>query len=262
VAENSDAVTAVAAELYRAALERTPIDSAPASGLSLDDAYRAQRLLVEHSIAADDSVAGTKLGFTSKAKMQQMGVHSPILGLLTEGGRVDDGGSVSLSRYIHPRIEPEVAFLLDEDLDLALPAAEQVSRIGAVAPAMEIIDSRFTGFSFTLSSVVADNTSAAGFVVGPWTRFRPGVTLRNLAVRLSVADQTAGIGSTAAILGDPLRALPVLLDVARRHGHPLRAGSIVLAGAATAAAPLKPGFAEASVAGLGRVALTVTGDEA
>ncbi|MGB3376521.1 MAG: hypothetical protein WBA87_15450 [Microbacterium sp.] len=249
-------VDAAADALHAAAADRSPLDPCGISMLTLRDAYRTQHALISRHLADGDRVAGAKLGFTSRAKMQQMGVHSPIVGVILETGRIANGGAVGLDRFIHPKVEPEIALLLDDDLDPESPIDGQLHRIGAIAPALEIIDSRFAGFSFTLSSVVADNTSAAGFAVGSWTRFTPGMEIDNLAVELTVGDRIAAIGSTAAILGDPLRVLPLLLTVAREHGHALTAGSVVLAGAATAAVPLTVGLAEASIAGLGRVAFS------
>lgn len=241
-------------------LRNTIRDDRLFDGLTLGAAYRVQHALIERRMLRHDPVVGLKLGFTSQAKMQQMGVHSPILGTLTASMQVHDGATVHLNRFIHPRIEPEVAFRLSRDVEPDASLTTLLDSVDAVAPALEIIDSRFEGFSFTLSSVVADNTSAAGFAVGAWQPFGLNTPLKNLAVQMIVADQMAAIGSTAAILGDPLRIFPLLLQTAREHGFALPAGSIILAGAATAAVPLTPGLAEARVAGLGRVAITAVGE--
>lgn len=240
-------------------LRNTIRDDRLFDGLTLGAAYRVQHALIERRMLRNDPVVGLKLGFTSQAKMQQMGVHAPILGTLTASMQVHDGGTVELNRFIHPRIEPEIAFRLSRDVAPDAALSTLLSSIDAVAPALEIIDSRFEGFSFTLSSVVADNTSAAAFAVGPWRRFELDTPVQNLAVQMFVADQTAAIGSTAAILGDPMRIFPLLLQTVREHGFALPAGSIILAGAATAAVPLTPGLTEARVAGLGRVAITAMG---
>ncbi len=256
----------LAARLDRAERTATAIPQLSTGlDLSLDDAYEVQRELVLHRMARGERYAGAKLGFTSRAKMAQMGVSDVIAGRLTSGMRIDDGGTVALDRLVHPRIEPEIAFRLGRDVDLGPdadpsdidPAAVERA-VDAVAPALEIIDSRYRDFRFDLADVVADNTSAAGFVLGPWRPF--GGDLGNRGVVLEADGLVAQTGSTAAILGHPLRALHALAGLAIRHGLALPAGAVVLAGAATAAIPLA-GHAtvEAHVAGLGRVTVRTEG---
>ncbi|MEV6164316.1 4-oxalocrotonate decarboxylase [Streptomyces sp. NPDC052052] len=215
----------------------------------IDDAYAIQAALLERRLARGERVVGVKLGFTSKAKMAQMGVSDVIVGRLTDAMRIEDGDTVDLARFIHPKVEPEVAYRLCSDVDLDDPLTDIESCVDAVAPALEIIDSRYRDFRFTYTDVVADNTSAAGYAIGPW---RPVGSVADRAVRLRTPD-TESAGSTAAILGDPVQALHALLDMCRRRRIPLRAGDVVLAGAATAAVPLVAGITECEVAGLGSV---------
>ncbi|PTR22169.1 2-oxo-3-hexenedioate decarboxylase [Rhodococcus sp. OK519] len=217
--------------------------------LGIDDAYRIQEVLVGRRQERGESLVGVKLGFTSKAKMAQMGVSDVIVGRLTDAMCVEDGGELDLHRFIHPKIEPEIAYRLSQDVDLDDPTVDIESCVDAVAPAMEIIDSRYRDFRFTYTDVVADNTSAAAYVIGPWRPVRP---VGDLAVRLAAGDASV-TGSTAAILDDPVNALHALLDMSRRRRIPLRAGDVVLAGAATAAIPLTAGLAECEIDGLGRV---------
>jgi 2-oxo-3-hexenedioate decarboxylase len=202
------------------------------------DAYKIQEDLVSRRLGRGERVAGVKLGLTSKAKMRQMGVGEVIWGWLTDAMRIPDGGVADLAERIHPKVEPEVAFLVEG------------GAIAAIAPAIELIDSRYENFKFTLPEVIADNTSAAGFVVGAWQPVPSGVD--NLGVLLEVDGRVAEIGSTAAILGDPRRAFT---DAIRLAGN-LEDGWIVLAGAATAAVPLKPGASvRVSVEKIGTAAL-------
>lgn len=217
--------------------------------VGIDDAYAVQAALLERRVARGERIVGVKLGFTSKAKMAQMGVSDVIVGRLTDAMRIADGDTFDLSRFIHPKVEPEVAYRLCRDVDLDDPLTDIESCVDAVAPALEIIDSRYRDFRFTYSDVVADNTSASGYAIGPWS---PVVSVANRAVRLRTADAES-VGSTAAVLGDPVHALHALLDMCRRRGIPLRAGQVVLAGAATAALPLVAGVTECDVAGLGSV---------
>ncbi|MFB7941329.1 fumarylacetoacetate hydrolase family protein, partial [Streptomyces sp. NPDC056049] len=133
---------------------------------------------------------------------------------------------------------------------------DPAAAVAGVAPALEVIDSRYDGFRFSLPEVIADNTSAAAYATGPWTRpeaLGGPRALANLGVVLELDGRPAETGSTAAILGDPLRALAA----AARLAGPLPAGTVVLAGAATAAVPLPPGtHVRATVARLGAVRLT------
>ncbi|MEV0563740.1 fumarylacetoacetate hydrolase family protein [Dactylosporangium sp. NPDC050588] len=212
-------------------------------GADADEAYRIQAALVARRVGRGERLVGLKLGLTSRAKMAQVGVDQVIWGRLTDAMRIEDGGTVDAGRYIHPRVEPEVAFRLD-----ATGAAT------AVAPALELIDSRYADFKFALPDVIADNTSAAAFVVGAWQPLPAG--LDNLGVLLEVDGRVVQIGSTAAILGDPRRALRAAAALASSAGVPLEDGWVLLAGAATAAVPLAPGaHVRAVIEGLGTASL-------
>ncbi|WP_238008901.1 4-oxalocrotonate decarboxylase [Dactylosporangium sp. AC04546] len=213
------------------------------SGADAGEAYRIQEALVALRVGRGERLVGLKLGLTSRAKMAQVGVDQVIWGRLTDAMRIEDGGTVDAGRYIHPRVEPEVAFRLD-----ATGAAT------AVAPALELIDSRYADFKFALPDVIADNTSAAAFVVGAWQPLPAG--LDNLGVLLEVDGRVTQIGSTAAILGDPRRAVTAAATLAASAGVPLEDGWVLLAGAATAAVPLAPGaHVRAVVEGLGTASL-------
>lgn len=221
-------------------------------GISIDEAYAIQHAVLDQRFAAGEVLVGTKLGFTSRAKMVQMGVSDIIVGQLTDAMRVEDGGEVRLSTLVHPRVEPEIVFRLGRDVDPADPLSDIVSAVDAVAPAVEVIDSRYRDFKFNLADVIADNTSGGLFAIGGWL---PVGDVANRAVRLSVNGKDVQFGSTAAILGHPLRALRQLVGIAAEQGFPLRAGHVILAGAATAAVPFGPSVVRVEVAGLGSVTI-------
>ncbi|MFW0794468.1 fumarylacetoacetate hydrolase family protein [Gordonia sp. CPCC 205515] len=247
-------ITALADVLDSALVSVTDTPSlADTATFDLDDAYAVQAELIERRQARGERIIGIKMGFTSKAKMAQMGVAEVIVGRLTDAMQVDDGGSVDLARFIHPRIEPEVAYRVGEHVDLDDPDFDLTTAVDAVAPAMEIIDSRYRDFRFTHEDVVADNTSAAGFVVGKW---QPLQAVPDAAVRITVGGQEV-TGTTAAILGDPIEAVREAQRMAIKRGLPVRPGDVILAGAATAALPFDGGVAECVVEGLGSV--TVAG---
>jgi len=211
-----------------------------AAGVDAEGAYTVQEQVVARRLARGERLVGIKLGLTSRAKMAQVGVDEVIWGRLTDAMAVADAATVDISRLIHPRVEPEVAFLLDASGDPT-----------AVAPALEIIDSRYADFKFSLADVIADNSSAAAFAIGSWQPLPDG--LDNLGVLLEVDGRVVQIGSTAAILGDPRRALQ---EARRLVTVPAEAGWILLAGAASAAVPLAKGaYVRAVVEGLGTVAV-------
>lgn len=224
--------------------------------LDLDAAYRVQALSLERRYARGERRVGVKMGLTSRAKMAQVGVHDVTWGRLTDAMRIEDGGRISRAAYVHPRVEPEIAFLLKAPLAGAVSAAQAMAAVEAVAPALEVIDSRYRDFKFDLGDVVADNSSAAGFVIGPPSR--PDLDIANLGMVLTVNGRVVETGSSAAILGHPLRALVAAARMVAAAGEELRPGDIVLAGAATAAVPLAPGQpVELQVQAIGSVALGV-----
>lgn len=230
-------ITRLAAALDDAAVSATEIERLPElDGAAQDDAYAVQAGLLARRLARGERLTGLKMGLTSEAKMAQMGVDAPIWGRLTDAMRIADGGSVSLSGLIHPKVEPEVAFRLGRDAE---PGDDFADVVDAVAPAVELIDSRYAGFRFTLPDVIADNTSASGYAVGPWQPVPD--SLPDLAVVLEIDGIAVKTGSTAAILGDPRRAFDEAVRLADRQDVRLRQGWLLLAGAATAADPLPAG---------------------
>lgn len=218
--------------------------------------YAVQALGIELRRARGERVIGVKMGLTSRAKMAQVGVDEVTWGRLTDTMRREEGGELVHAQFVHPRAEPEIAFILKRRLTGEVSLAEAALAIEAVAPAVEIIDSRYENFRFSLGDVVADNSSSAAFFLGPMAR--PDTDVSNLGIVLSVDGVAREIGSSAAILGHPLRALVAAARMTARAGHVLEPGDIVLAGAATAAVPLAPGMrVDAEVQKLGRVAFSV-----
>jgi 2-oxo-3-hexenedioate decarboxylase len=209
------------------------------AGLTLADAYQVQARSVELRQLRGERRIGYKLGFTSRAKMAQMGVDEVIWGRLTDAMVVPDGGAADYRRFIHPRVEPEVCFLLGAPLAGIVTPLAAMRAVAGVAPALEVIDSRYRDFKFSLADVVADNCSAAAIVVGPWTEASADVA--NLGLVLEVNEAPAQIGSTAAILGHPLRSLVAAARLVATAGERLEAGDLLMAGGATEAVALAPG---------------------
>ncbi len=225
--------------------------------------YVVQRLSIQRRLNRGERQIGIKMGLTSRAKMRQVGVNEVIWGRLTDAMRIEDGGEIALAGRIHPRVEPEIAFLLKKPLSGRVSPAEALAAVEAVAPAMEIIDSRYRDFKFNLADVVADNASSSGLILGAP---RPVGTdfansWANLGMVMRFAGQPVQIGSSAAILGHPLRSLVAAARLVAEAGEILSPGDIVLAGAATEAVALRPGLhVRTDIQGLGSVSFTVRGE--
>jgi len=254
-------ITELATILDDAARQARAVAQIDAEGrLSLEDAYAIQKASIERRLARGEKRAGIKMGFTSRSKMVQMGISDLIWGRLTTGMQIEEGSSIDLSRFVHPRVEPEIAFVLKKPLPGMVTAAEALSCVEAVAPALEIIDSRYRDFKFSLTDVVADNASSSGFVIGAWND--PREDFSNLGLTMNVNGVAVQIGSTAAILGHPLRSLVAAARLAAAAGEPLQAGAVVMAGGATAAEWIKPGsYVSIEMERLGHAGFHVNGQE-
>jgi 2-oxo-3-hexenedioate decarboxylase len=224
--------------------------------LSLAEAYTIQKESVELRYARGEELTGLKLGFTSKAKMMQMGVHDLIWGRLTDKMKIDNGGELHLKNFIHPRAEPEIAFLLKEDIQGIVSREEVLSCIAGIAAAIEIIDSRYEDFKFSLEDVIADNCSSSAYILGDWKDKNIDVSDLNIALHLN--GELVETGNSSAILGDPLQSLVEAIRLAVQYKVVLKKDMIVLAGAATPAIFLNPKDSiEVQVEKLGKVHLSV-----
>ena len=246
-----------AAYLQSAADERREVAGVGAQigELSLDEAYDVQDALIAARVAAGDSVAGAKLGLTSKAKQQQMGVDEPAYGWVLASSVLPASGDVPLVELIHPRAEPELVFLIGAELsgpdvtaDDVLDATERV--VGGI----EVIDSRYEAFKFTLPDVIADNTSAARVAIGTAGVAPRDVDLREIECTFTIDGGVVGTATGAALLGDPAECVAMLVRHLARSERGLEPGSLVLAGAPLEARPLGRGtVATASYSVLGDV---------
>jgi 2-oxo-3-hexenedioate decarboxylase len=224
--------------------------------LSLEDAYAIQKKMIALRIGRGERRVGMKMGFTSRAKMVQMGVSDMIWGRLTDRMLVEDGGRISKAKFVHPRAEPEIAYLLKAPLAGPVTPAQALAAVEAIAPAIEIIDSRYDNFKFSLEDVVADNASSSAFVIGNWSK--PDIDCSNLGMLLEVDGRAAQVGSSAAILGNPARSLAAASRMVAEHGERLEAGWIIMAGGATEAVTLAAGTAvRNTVEKLGSVSFSV-----
>jgi 2-oxo-3-hexenedioate decarboxylase len=235
----------IAQELIVAAAERRALGSPLTERhpeLDLETAYVAQRLVVGARLATGASLVGAKLGLTSRAKQEQMNVGEPLHGWLTSDMLRPMGAKLDLSGFIHPRAEPEIAFLLRESPAAPASIATVLAATQAVFGAIEIIDSRFAGFRFGLPDVVADNASSAAFVLGSRTReVRDVGDLRLTGCVLRVNGVVVATAAGAAVLGHPAESVAWLVNQLAAREQSLPAGAIVLSGALTDAVPLAAG---------------------
>ncbi len=259
-------IIAAAEALRRATDTRRPIEPLTEQHpeITVGDAYEIQRLQVQRWIAEGRAITGYKVGLTSRAMQQQLGVDEPDYGILVAGMNDESGVELHLADYIAPRLEPEIAFTLRHDLrGPGLSVADVTAAVGEVVGVLEIIDSRIEGWRIRLADTIADNASSAGVVVGITRLPLTEVDLEGLEVALQVDGTTVASGRGADVMGSPLNALAWVANRLGEFGVPLHAGTIVLPGSVCAAVPLTPGTrVHADFGVLGQVEVEVARDAA
>ena len=210
--------------------------------LSRAEAYTIQELGIEHRIHDKENVVGYKMGLTSEAKRQQMNLDSPLYGVLTDRMQIENKGTFSLKNSIHAKIEPEVAFLISQDLKGKVTREDVLRSCTGVCACLEILDSRYDHFKyFSMEDVIADNSSSSYFVHGPWVTDFKKMDLINLKMKMKVNGVVAQEGISKDISGDPVQSVIQLCELLAERNRHLPARSIVLAGAATTAVNLEDG---------------------
>jgi 2-oxo-3-hexenedioate decarboxylase len=211
-------------------------------GMDWDDAYAIQDEILRRKLARGARVIGLKAGLTSHAKMKQMGVATPVFGFLVDSFSVPEGAEVKIGELIHPKVEPEIAFVLKRAL--RGPGCHIGAVLAAtefVLPGIEVIDSRYRDFKFDLKSVVADNTSAARFVVGGRAMRPDELDLRTLGVVMEKNGEIVSIGAGAAVLGHPAAAVAALANHLGARDQEIPAGRVILSGGVTEAVAVQAG---------------------
>lgn len=207
-----------------------------------EDAYAIQYAIRHRKLDRGTKLAGLKMGLTSFAKMKQMGVETPVFGFLTDYGSYADGAEIDTSAFIHPRIEGEVAVMTKAVLKgPGCHIGSVLAAIDFVIPAVEIIDSRYENFRFDLKSVIADNTSAAGFVTGSNMLGVDELDLPTLGVVLEKNGEIVELGAGAAVLGHPAASVAMLANMLAERGEEIPAGTFIMTGGITAAVAVEKG---------------------
>jgi len=237
-------VAALAERLFHAERDRRAIPrlTAELDDLSVDTAYAVQRALVGMYTRRGERIVAVKGGLTSRAKQQQMGVEEPIYGMITDRMVLEVGEPLRTAELIHPRVEPEIACFVAADLrGPGVTRDEALAAIEAVAPAIEVLDSRYENFSFTLADVVADNASSARMAIGT-ARVNPRtLDLRLMGMVFELNGEVMETAAGAAILGHPADAIAWVVNKLAEVGEYLPAGSFVMPGAIANAHAVAPG---------------------
>ena len=239
-----EVIERLAAELDAAQQARQPIVKITEAHPGLDerDAYEIQYAIRGRRLARGHRLGGLKMGLTSRAKMRQMGVDKPIFGFMTDDFGLSPGAEVSVGRFIHPRVEPEIVFVTRAVLrGPGCHVGAVLAATDFVAAGIELLDSRYRDFKFDLNSVIADNTSAAGFVVGDCIRAARSLDLASLGVVFEKNGQVVATGAGAAVLGNPAASVAMLANMLAERGEEIPAGTTVLTGGITEAIAVAPG---------------------
>ena len=252
----------IAAALDCAEGERTPLPplSETYPGLTPADAYAIQNVLFDMKLARGERLVGRKIGLTSKAMQQQMGVDQPDYGFLLDTMAVPSGGVLACSEFLQARIEPEIAFWLAEDLRGPGITAEQVlAATRGVSAALELVDSRITNWRITLVDTIADNASSGRMIVSESVVPVNGLDLAEIRTVLTRNGEPVGTGTGEAVLGHPAFAVAWLANKLAEFGVALLAGQVVLSGSMCGAVPVAPGDTfRATFTELGEVSVSFT----
>jgi 2-oxo-3-hexenedioate decarboxylase len=210
--------------------------------LTLEDGYQIQSLLATRRISRGSSVVGAKLGLTSRAKQVQMKCSEPVYGRLFSDNFHPANEPFEVASLIHPRVEPEIVFVMKDRLaGPGVSAADVIAATKAVCCGLEIIDSRYDDFSFTAADVVADNTSEAKLVMGPKMVDPTGLDLGLVGLLLEVDGDQVATACGAATMGHPAEAVAMLANFLGARGEAIEAGWTIFSGGLTAAVPLNAG---------------------
>jgi len=222
----------------------------------VDTAYAVQQANVAARVAGGGArLTGRKIGMTNKAVQTQLGVDQPDFGVLFADTSIDDDGEILLSSLISPRVEAEVAFVLERDLDVEVCTTDDVLRATAfVLPSIEVVDSRVRDWDISIVDTVADNASAARYVLGTTPRRLTDVDVRAVTMSIVSGEAEVSAGKGAACLGNPVNAVVWLANTLIARGDRLRAGDVIMSGALGPMARVnQPARYEATITGLGTV---------
>ncbi|GHF37169.1 hypothetical protein GCM10017566_07900 [Amycolatopsis bartoniae] len=252
----------LAAQLHNAELTRCTIPplSEQVPGLSVADSYRIQQLNVSRRLPDGGVIVGQKVGLTSVAMQEQLGVDEPDYGVLFADMLVGDGQPIPVSDLIQPRVEAEVAFIMKRELrGPGVTEADALEAIVGALPVIEVIDSRISAWKIGLTDTIADNASCAKVVRGEVVTPIAEIDLRTIGMILTVNGEVVSTAAGAAVLGNPIRGLVWLANKLAEFGVSLQPGDLVLAGALHAAISVTEGMSvHAEFANIGGITAEFT----
>ena len=234
----------LAADLAEAERSRVGIAPLTTGNLDIDviDAYEIQLINIRQRVAEGARVLGHKVGLSSKAMQEMMGVDEPDYGHLLDEMQVFEDRPVPAGKYLYPRVEVEVGFVLADDLPGEGCTEDDVlAATAAFAPAIELIDTRITDWKIKLCDTIADNASSAGWVLGEARVSPKDIDIQNIDAVLTRNGEVVAKGRSDAVLGNPVTAVAWLARKVDSFGVRLKAGDIVLPGSCTKAIDARPG---------------------
>ncbi|MGO0059914.1 2-keto-4-pentenoate hydratase [Brevibacillus fluminis] len=232
----------IAGRLLVAERSRVPIEplSTAYPAISVTDAYQIQIAQIQEKVAQGAKIVGKKIGLTSEAMQQMFGVKTPDYGHLLDTMMHVDGDTIDIDRFIEPKLESEIGFVLKSDLQgPGITEADVIEATAYVVPAFELIDSRIQDWKIKFADTVADNGSSARAILGGKSTELANLDLAHIGMVVSRNGQQIATAAGAAVMGNPLRAVAWLANALGEFGIALKAGEVVLSGALTAAVPVK-----------------------
>jgi len=246
-------------ELYRALVSREAVEPLTSRypEITLADAYRIQQRMVSCRLDKGERIVGRKIGVTSKAVMNMLGVGQPDFGCMLDGMAYQDGQAVDFKTLIQPKAEGEIAFVMKKDvMGPGVTAAEILAATEGVMVCFEIVDSRIRDWKIKIQDTVADNASCGGFVLGSSLVDVRQLDLVTCGMVLEKNGEVVVTGAGAATMNSPVNAMVWLANTLGRLGIPLKAGEIVLSGALGAMVPVQAGDQlRVSIGGIGSCAI-------
>ena len=227
-------------------------------GPSAAAGYAVQQVNTNRWVAQGRRISGRKVGLTSAAVQKQLGVDQPDYGVLFADMEVCQGDEIAFDRLQQPRIEAEIALILERDIDSADPTPVDIARaVGWVAPALEVCCSRIASWDIQVADTIADNASSGLYVIGGPLRPLAGIDLVGCGMILRRNGRSVSYGAGAACLGSPLNAAVWLVRKLAALGTPMRAGEVIMTGALGPMVPVLPGDAfDAVIAGIGAISVS------
>ncbi|WP_297370627.1 2-oxopent-4-enoate hydratase [Acidocella sp.] len=254
-ASSSELIAQLGDELHAALTARAPLSPLTSRHpeLTIEDAYRIQERMLSHRFAAGARVVGKKVGATSAAVQNLLGVNQPDFGLLLSDMLYNEGDVIPMSRLMQPKAEGEIAFILKRDLmGPGVTMADVLGATEAVMPCFEIVDSRIQDWKIKIQDTVADNASCGVFVLGGAAKSPSAVDLALCGMVIEKNGEVVATGAGAAALGHPANAVAWLANTLGPLGMALKAGEVVLSGSLATLIPIAAGdHLSMTIGGLG-----------